>query len=55
MGGRYELWGWVLFLASGVVFFIAALREGDAWLAWGSAAWLLGVAFFLLDLRSRRR
>ncbi len=55
MGGRFELCGWFLFLASGVVFLIAALREGDAWLAWGSAAWLLGVAFFLLDLRSRRR
>lgn len=55
LGGRFELLGWGLFFISGVVFLAGALRAGDWWVAWGSAAWLAGVVFFLLDIPSRRR
>lgn len=55
MGGRFELLGWGLFFVSGVIFLAGALRAGDWWVAWGSAAWLAGVVFFLLDIPSRRR
>ena len=44
-GGRVDLIGWALFAVSGVVFFIAALRDGDPLPAWDSITWLAGVAF----------
>ena len=53
MGGKFELAGWVLFSASGVLFLIAAWREGDPLILWGSIAWLVGVAFFLAGYRRR--
>ena len=55
LGGRFEMLGWGLFFLSGVVFLVGALRDGDPWTTWGSAAWLAGVVFFLWDFRSRRR
>ena len=53
-GGRFDLIGWALFAASGVVFLIAALREGDRLLVWGSITWLAGVAAFLTGYRRHR-
>ena len=44
-GSRSELIGWALFAVSGVVFLIAAPRDGDPLLAGGSISWLAGVAF----------
>lgn len=52
-GGKFELVGWGLFTVSGVVFLVAALRDGDALLLWGSITWLVGVGFFLASIRSR--
>ncbi|WP_420431184.1 hypothetical protein [Candidatus Poriferisocius sp.] len=52
-GNRFDLAGWGLFTVSGVVFLIAALRDGDALLLWGSITWLAGVAFFLVGLKGR--
>ena len=53
-GGRFELAGWGLFTISGVVFLVAALRDGDPLLLWGSITWLAGVGFFLAGHRRRR-
>ena len=53
-GSRFELVGWGLFTVSGVVFLIAALRDGDSLLLWGSITWLVGVGFFLAGIRRRR-
>ena len=53
-GSRFELVGWGLFTVSGIVFLIAALRDGDPLLLWGSITWLAGVAFFLAGIRRRR-
>lgn len=50
-GGRFDLVGWGLFTVSGIVFLVAALRDGDMLLVWGSIAWLVGVAFFLAGYR----
>ena len=44
--GRFDLAGWVLFAVSGVVFLIAALRDGNTLLARGCVTWLAGVAAF---------
>jgi len=55
LGGRFEMLGWGLFFLSGVAFLVGALRAGDWWTTWGSAVWLAGVVFFLLDIPSRRR
>lgn len=52
-GGKFEMAGWGLFSFSGVLFLVAALRDGDALLLWGSITWLLGVALFLIGLRRR--
>ena len=52
-GGRYEWIGWGLFTVSGVVFLVAALRDGDGLLVWGSITWLVGVAAFLAGLGRR--
>lgn len=54
-GGKFELAGWILFSVSGVLFLIAAWREGDPLLLWGSIAWLVGVAAFLVGLGRRRK
>ena len=53
-GGRFDLAGWGLFAVSGVVFLIAALRDGDTLLAWGSITWLAGVAAFLTGYLRQR-
>ena len=52
MGGKYDLLGWSLFTVSGVAFLIAAGREGDTLLVWGSITWLAGVGFFMAGYRS---
>ena len=52
-GGRFELVGWCLFTISGFVFLVAALRDGDPLILWGSITWLAGVAFFLVGNRRR--
>lgn len=52
-GGKLELAGWGLFTVSGFVFLVAALRDGDALLLWGSITWLVGVGFFLAGVRGR--
>ncbi|MCY4371840.1 MAG: hypothetical protein OXF41_21020 [bacterium] len=54
MGGRFDLIGWVLFTISGIVFLLAALRDGDILLLWGSITWLVGVVFFLAGHGRRR-
>ena len=53
-GTRFELAGWGLFTVSGIVFLVAALRDGDALLLWGSITWLAGVAAFLAGWSRRQ-
>ena len=47
MAGRFDPAGWALFAASGILFLVAAIRDGDGLLLRGSVTWLVGVALFL--------
>ncbi len=40
-GGRFELWGWLLFVVSALFFIVSSIRAGDV-------IGLLGGVFFLL-------
>lgn len=45
---RNELFGWMMFLASGVVFIVIALRSSD-WLSLlAGAFWIIGCLAFVL-------
>lgn len=48
---RRELWGWILFLLCAVVYLAAAVRDGDVFLAVGSAMFLAACVLFLLAFR----
>jgi hypothetical protein len=46
----YHLAGWVLFLACALLFFCAALKDGDFILALASLVFLAGCIMFLIPL-----
>lgn len=48
---KYELFGWIMFMVSGVCFLIIGLREGDLLTIAGAVVWLLGCASFLIGGR----
>lgn len=49
-----DLWGWILFLLSAVVFVAVGIRDGDALMTLGSALFLAACVLFLVPLCRRR-
>jgi len=47
--GRLQLFGWIMFSLSGVVFIVIGVREGDALTIVAAILWMLGCAAFLAD------
>ncbi len=45
--GRYDLWGWLLFVISALFFMVSSIRAGDAVGFFGGVFFLLACAAFL--------
>lgn len=54
-GTGYELWGWLLFVVSALLFIAASIRSGDVVGLLGGVFFLIACVFFLASYAGTRR